>query len=545
MRRHKRVSAAGLAAALALTTAGCSGGTIRGAQDAPPPGKSPATPAETTGATKDATFVYLPDRNVVTDWDPASAHSGEIVVMQNVYESLTVYDPRTGKPEPRLATGWTSSPDRLTWTFRLRDGVTFHTGRPVDAAAVKASIERTRKTGAEAARIWDAVDGIEARDAGTLVFTLSRPAPLDLVASAGYGAYVYDTAAAGSGDLKKWFAQGRDAGSGPYTVGSWRAGGKGELTLKSFDGYWGGWKGAHYTEVAYRVTPSPTPLLLQRQEASFIPRPTPELLTQAENQGARVSRTPSFENLLALLNTRSGPLREVKVRQAVQKVIDYDALLTAVGDSIAPVGGLIPEGLPGFAQGDPPKQDLAGAQELLTRAGYGPDMNELTLTLTYARDDDGQRRLVTLLAAALKRLNVTLKATPLSRSAQWERARAADPAERQDILLTYWHPDYADASSWFADLFRSAEPVSFNVSYLNDPAVDGAVDALPKLPPADVTAAEQAYADLQRRIVTEEAAVAVPYARLHRHAYSGSIQGYVDNPAYPDVVFVHGLTPGD
>ncbi|MEV8638935.1 ABC transporter substrate-binding protein [Streptosporangium sp. NPDC051023] len=552
MRRHKRAFAAVAAAVLALTVSGCAGGRVRGAQDTPQdtprpdPSSAQSSPAASPGAPGNATFVYAPNLDVVTDWDPASSYSNEIIAMQNVYESLTVYNQRTGKAEPRLATSWTSSSDGRIWTFTLRDGAVFHTGRPVNAAAAKASIERTRKIGAGAAYIWGAVEGIEARDAKTLVFTLKYPSPLDLVASSGYAAYVYDIQATGNGDLKKWFEQGKDAGSGPYTIGSWRKGEETELTLKAFEGYWGGWDGPHYTKITYRVTPEPTTAarLLQRDEVSFVPRLSPQLFAEAARQGAQTSETASFQNLLTLFNTASGPLRDVRIRQALQKAIDYEGLIDALKGSARPTPGLVPLGLLGFTSGDLPKQDLPGAQELLAQAGYGPDLQELRLTLTYAQGDSDQRLLVTLLSSALKQLHVTLEATPLQWNAQWGRGKAKDPGKRQDIFVMYWYPDYADAYSWFVNVFRSADPISFNLSYLEDRAVDSAIDALPELTATDRAAAEKSYTELQRMIVTERAAVAVPYVQNYQRAYARSVRGYVDNPAYPNVVFVHGLAPG-
>ena len=50
---------------------------------------------------------------------------------------------RDGRPQPRLAEGWTESPDGLSWTIRLRQNAVFHDGTPVDAPAVKASLGRT------------------------------------------------------------------------------------------------------------------------------------------------------------------------------------------------------------------------------------------------------------------------------------------------------------------------------------------------------------------------------------------------------------------
>ncbi|GLW08203.1 peptide ABC transporter substrate-binding protein [Microtetraspora sp. NBRC 13810] len=536
---QKRLLVAGAAAVVALTAA-CGGGQVRGAGGAEGAGSSPAA------AGSDATFVYVPNLDVVTDWDPATSYSNEITAMQNIYESLTKYDPQSQKPVPRLATSWTSSKDGRTWTFKLREGAKFHTGRAVDAQAAKESIERTIKEAGGPAYIWDSVASIEATDPHTLTFDLKYAAPLDLIASSDYGAYVYDTRAAGSGDLKDWFGQGKDAGSGPYTVASWQKGKETELTLKAFDGYWGGWSGAHYRNIAFRVTPELTTAwqLLQRGEVTFVQRLNPQLFAQARDQGMQTSQTPSFQNLLALFNTASGPLRDVRLRQAVQKAIDYDGLVSALKGAGVAASGLVPEGLLGHVEGQAPKQDLAGAAELLKQAGYGPGGKPLDLTMTYAQGDDDQQILATLLTSALKGLNVNLTAKPLQWNTQWDQGKSEDPAKRQDIFVMYWYPDYADAYSWFVNVFHSSPKPSFNLSYLKDDAVDSKIEELPQLTATDRTAAQSVYAGLQSEIIGRQAAVAVAYTQNYQRAYAKGVQGYTDNPAYPNVVFVHDLTPG-
>jgi peptide/nickel transport system substrate-binding protein len=542
MRWHKRLLLLTAAGILAVSASACAGGQVRGSQGTAPNTTAPSGTAQPAG---DATFVYAPHLEVVTEWDPASSYSNEIIAMQNIYESLTRYNPQTQKPEPRLATSWESSDDGKKWTFTLRSGVKFHTGNTLDAEAAKAAIERTKKINEGAGYIWDAVDKIEAKDPTTLVFELKYAAPLDLIASSGYAAYIYDVKAT-DGDLKKWFAEGKDAGTGPYTIDTWEKGKEVELTLKAFDEYWGGWEGPHYKKIAYRVTPELTTAwqLLQRGEVSFVQRLNPQLFEQAGNtQGVKTSQTPSFQNLLLLFNTADGPLKDVRVRQALQKAIDYDGLVAALKGSAVKANGLVPQGLLGHDPQRQPAQDLSGATELLKQAGYGPGGKELTLKLTYAQGDDDQKLLVTLLTSTLKSLNVTLDAKPLAWETQWDQGKSKDAAKRQDVFVMYWWPDYADPFSWFVNIFRSADPVSFNLSYLEDKDIDKAIDALPELTATDRDGAQRSYQDLQRRIIDEQAAAAVPYVQNYQRAFSANADGYVDNPAYPNVVFVHDLKP--
>ncbi|MEV1204109.1 ABC transporter substrate-binding protein [Microbispora rosea] len=529
----RRLLVLGVMAVLAL--AGCGGGEVREISAANLP------------STKDSTFVYLSNLDVVTDWDPASSYSNEIMSMQNVYDSLTMYNPRTRRAAPRLAERWQSASDGKVWTFTLRSGVVFHTGRPVDAAAVKASVERTKRMGAGAAYIWDSVQQITVKDPLTVEFRLKYAAPLDLIASADYAAYIYDTQAAGAGDLKKWFQAGRDAGSGPYTVANWKKGREKELVLRAFDRYWGGWEGPHYRNIEFRVTPDLNRAyqLLLRGEASYVQRLNPALYRRARTTaGVRTLQVPSFQNMLVLFNTASGPLTDVRLRKAVQKAIDYDGLITALKGAGAPASGLVPEGLLGHTPGFPQKQDLTAAAALLNEAGYGPGARPLRLTLTYAQGDDDEELLVRKLRSALAELNVQLDAKAMQWTQQWDQGKAADPAKRQDILVMYWWPDYADAYSWFLNVFHSADPVSFNLTYLKDRDVDAKIDRLPSLLTKDRSAAETAYAELQKTLIDEKAVVAVPWVSNYQRAYLGNVQGYTDNPAYPNVVFVHELIPG-
>ena len=73
-------------------------------------------------------------RGNLDGWDPATDYSNEIIAMNNMYETLTRYDSQTGQVQPLLATKWTKSADAKTWTFTIRQGVKFHTGRAMTAA---------------------------------------------------------------------------------------------------------------------------------------------------------------------------------------------------------------------------------------------------------------------------------------------------------------------------------------------------------------------------------------------------------------------------
>ncbi|WP_043630372.1 ABC transporter substrate-binding protein [Nonomuraea candida] len=536
MRWHKRLLVAGVAGLLALTASACGGGQVRGAGGTPQPpaGAGSGSPAEqSTGQANDATFVYAPSSEVITDWDPALSYSNEIVALSNIYEGLTRYDSEEQQAKPLLATEWTSAAEGKEWTFKLRQGVRFHSGATLDAEAAKKAIERTIAKKGGAAYIWDPVDRIDAVDAGTLKFTLKYAAPLDLITSSGYAAWIYDVDAVDPGGKKT-------AGTGPYTIDSWQKGKETELTLKAYEDYWGGWKPEQYRKVAFRVTPEITTAwqLLRQGEVNFVRRLNPQLIKQAaDTEGVQTVQSPSFQNLLVLFNTAQGPTRDVRVRQALQLAIDYDGLLAAMEGAGVKASGLVPKGLLGHNAGMEPKQDLARAQELLAAAGYGPDNPELKLSLTYGIGDEDQKLLVTLLSSTLKQLNITLQAKPMNWGAQWDLGKK----KGQDIFVMYWYPDYPDAYSWFLNVFKSADKAQFNLSYLKNAEIDAGIDKLPALTATDQLAADAEFERLQRQIIEEQAAVAVPYVQNYQRALTSDVQGYVENPAYPNVVFFHDL----
>ncbi|MGH3178225.1 MAG: ABC transporter substrate-binding protein, partial [Streptosporangiaceae bacterium] len=75
-------------------------------------------------------FTYDTFTQVMVDgWDPATEYSDGIIAMSEMYETLTRYDSATHTVKPLLATSWSSAANGLTWTFHLRQGVHFHTGR--------------------------------------------------------------------------------------------------------------------------------------------------------------------------------------------------------------------------------------------------------------------------------------------------------------------------------------------------------------------------------------------------------------------------------
>jgi peptide/nickel transport system substrate-binding protein len=504
------------------------------------PGDSPAG--------QEATFTYALQSEAIVGWDPATENSNSIVPLSNVYETLTLYDPATGDVEPLLATDWETSPDGLRWTFTIRDGVRFHTGRVMTAADVEASIERTISLGQGAAYIWSAVRSISAPDDRTVVFELSQPAPIDLIASAGYAAYVYDTHVEGvkEKDLNEWFEEGNETGTGPYQLESWNPGQEVELRLTAFPDYWRGWDGPHYDRVVYRVVPEATTAaqLLRAREVTFVQRMNPQLFaTFKDDPGFQTVEAPSWQNLLGLLNTQKGALRDVRVRQAIAYGIDYEGIISALQGAVVPSSGVVPPGLWGHFDDLPNyTYDPNRAKQLLNEAGFGPGKQPLSLELTYTQGDADEQLVATIIKSNLAELNIDVQVRGLQWQTQWAKAKSADPEERQDILIFYWWPDYADPISWFVNLFHCEDEPFFNLSYYCNPQLDRLIDEVPIATATDRERAIAMYRQMQE-ILLQDAPALYLYNQNYQYAMLAGGEGFEVNPAYPNVVFVYELTP--
>src|SRR5690606_40712140 len=106
-------------------------------------------------------------------------------VLENVYDTLVVPDAE-GEFQPSLATEWTTSDDGLTWTFTLREGVTFHDGSEFDSADVVYSLERMMGEESSVAWRFASGEGVDAPDPQTVVITLTEPSPALLDNIGGY-----------------------------------------------------------------------------------------------------------------------------------------------------------------------------------------------------------------------------------------------------------------------------------------------------------------------------------------------------------------------
>ena len=139
-------------------------------------------------------------------------------------------------------------------------------------------------------------------------------------------------------------------------------------------------------------------------------------------------------------------------------------------------------------------------------------------------------------------MNVNLSTQALAWPTQWAKGKSANPAQRQDIFVEYWWPDYADPYSWFSNLLETESPPYYNLSYYSNASMDHMISQVEPLLATDKSAAAQLYRNMQVAVIQQAPPVSL-YNDNYQYAVLSGISGFTVNPAYPNVVFVHDLKP--
>ncbi|MYK32858.1 MAG: ABC transporter substrate-binding protein [Boseongicola sp. SB0670_bin_30] len=473
------------------------------------------------------------------DLDPATSFSNDGAVLANAYETLTRYVPDmsggSGTVEPVLAESWSSSDDGLTWTFKLRSGVSFSDGAEFNAASVKASIERTQAIGGGAAFIWSPVEAIETPDDMTVVMKLAWPQPMDVTASAGFAAWIMSPNAVDKDNA--WFNAGNSAGTGPYVISRYEPGQR--LIMERNKGYWGGDAGG-FENIVFEIIEDSVlaQSMLESGQADWATNlPFENIAGLEAKPGVTAHVNPSFQNLFGLLNVRRPPLDDVRVRRALALAFPYDDVIAAGTEGLGSRSmGIIPPGIWGHDMDAPvPSTDLAAAKALLDEAA----VSDVALTMTYGTGDALQQLAGELWRANLSALGIDLVLQPMAWEAQWELAKA-NPETAQDVFVMYWWPTYVTPYDFLFSLFNSEEEPFFNLGYYSNPEFDAILDEANILSNSDRAASEAKFRQANR-IVVEDAAAVFMLDMPNVHFTRSDIEGYVDNPAYGHVVFANEL----
>ena len=477
--------------------------------------------------------------------DPSIEYSNGIMVLQNVYETLTHYDPAQDTVVPMLATSWTSNEDGTVWVFQIRDDVVFHDGSKLTAQQVVSSFQRSMDLGQGGAYIWDAVlsengGSVEATGEYEVTITCGYPCAMDLVTSSAYAAYVMSDSVLDK-DVE-YFNQGHDGGTGPYMIT--QANGD-SVVLQAFAEYRGGWTEAQYPYVYIREVSesSARRQMLETGEAQIACEfsSTDLEALEAQTDKVHVVKAETFNNVIMFINTEIEPGSNADFRRALAYAFPYEETVNDVmnGNAVQSVG-TVPFGLWGHS--DDIQQyhlDMDKAKGYLDKSGV--DTNGLKLTVTYMTGDDTYASALQLYQVNLRQLGIDLELKSMEWDQQWAQAQNTNPKDRQDMFLFIWWPDYADPVSWFTSLLHSEDEIVYNLSYLHDDALDALIDEAVQLTVTDREAATKDYIEAQK-ILADEAYYLNLYDQVHTYVVSNTVEGVAENPAYSYTIDYYQVT---
>ncbi|WP_398483324.1 ABC transporter substrate-binding protein [Tardiphaga sp.] len=298
------------------------------------------------------------------------------MVSGNIYEGLLRYS-KTLEPQPGLAESWTISPDAKTYTFKLKQGVTWHDGKPFTSADVLFSIETLKVTHARARGNLVQLDKVEAPDDYTVVFTLKQPfGPFIGIFEVGSMPMIPKHIYEGT-DVKTNPANNTPIGTGPFMLKEWKKGSFIQLVKNPnyhvkgkpyIDGiYWQVIPDAAARSVAYET--GKVDVLPGGSIENFdVPRVSKLPNTCVTGEGWEF-----FSPLAWMwLNNRNPILANKKVRQAIMFAVDREFAKDVIWNGLGKVATGPSASTIKFYTDDVPKYpyDPAKAKALLKEAGY-------------------------------------------------------------------------------------------------------------------------------------------------------------------------------
>ena len=363
------------------------------------------------------------------------------MLMINIYDYLVTAQPGGGVA-PSLAKSWTVSPDGLTYTFALRDDVTFHDGGKFSAKDVVFTVKRMLALKRGVAFLFANIKDVEAVDPHTVRFTLTQPftpfvASLVRLAILNEDLVRKNIKPGPFGDLGDYgqaFLSGTDAASGPYRLV--KHGAQDETVLGKFDGYFKGWgpNAPESVHLKYGNEPATVRALFARQELELtrVALPPEVLAGLAKTPGVKLALDRQPLMFQFKLNMAKAPTDDINFRKAIVLGFDYDAmygLLDVAGIKAGtPSHGAIPSNAIGYDASLPVMhRDLAAAKAALAQSKYKPDQVALDLIWTKEVPQEEKYALLFQQSMADLGIKVNILSTPWAQVQQMVSSNATTP----------------------------------------------------------------------------------------------------------------------
>jgi peptide/nickel transport system substrate-binding protein len=479
----------------------------------------------------------------IVSLDPAEVYEapgGEVV--GNLYDRLIEIDPLApGRLRPGLALSWQVGADGRTYTFTLRADARFTSGAAVTAADAAFSLERVLKLGKAPALVLRQLglsrenvgDRVRVLDDHTLVVATPYPVAPSLVFACltSAAASVVDRRAAMAhaeeGDFGNLWLAAHSAGSGPYSLLTWRP--TEHYTLDANDAYWGGAPANRRIIVRHIKEPATQRLMLMRGDLDYArDLDKDQLEALAGIAGIRIDRGIQGNITYLALNQRNPYLRRPEVIEAFKYLVDYDGMERSIlGGTRIVHQGFEPQGFLGAIDDRPYRYDPARARALLAQAEFA-DGFDVTMD---ARNAWPSMELAQALQASFAAAGVRLAII----AGDGKQVLTKYRARHHDIFIGEWGPDYPDphsnAEAFIVNDDNSDGAAKKTPAWRNgwsDPALSVGVAAAMTEP--DASRRAELYGALQRRHQQE-----APFVFMFQHvevaAHRAAVDGFVIGPS--------------
>ena len=414
-----------------------------------------ATTAQTTGAlaqTPKDTVVMAKQIDDIISLDPAEAFEfSGVEVVTNLYDKLMGVDlAKNNELVPELAQSWSVTPDNLTYTFKLRPGVKFHSGNPLTAADVVYSFQRAvtlnKSPGFILAQFGFTKDNVtekvKATDDSTLVITVSKPfAPTFFLNCLTSGvASIVDTklvkANEKDGDWGNGWLKQNSAGSGAYKVRAYRP--NEQYALDANESWYKGAPKNKRIVVRHVAEPASQRLLLEKGDIDIARNLSKDQLAAVKsNKDVELVQGDKGYILYLGLNTKNPNFAKSEVREALKYLVDYASIeRNIVEGTYKAHQSFLPKGFLGAIDDQPYKYDPAKAKELLAKAGLP---NGFTVTMD-VRSVNPITDIAQAIQSSWGQAGIKLELIPGDGKQTLTKYRA----RTHDIYIGQWGPDYLD-----------------------------------------------------------------------------------------------------
>jgi peptide/nickel transport system substrate-binding protein/oligopeptide transport system substrate-binding protein len=397
-----------------------------------------------------------------------------------VFDGLMRFTP-DARVEPGLATRYELSPDGLTYTFHLRPGVTFHDGTPFTARNVVRTFQRVLDPASRGGRAWPllpirgaadfaagrarSIAGLAAPDDSTVAITLTEPlAVFPKYLAMPLASIVPDSTPADFGQ--------HPVGTGPWKLVDWQT--DDYLRFARNERYFGGTPEAE--SLLVRIIPEPSTSVAEFESGNvdilYIPESDTRSWEQTDERSAMLQSAAGLQLWYVGINTTRGPLKDARVRQAINHAVDVRTILDQlIGGRGRLAAGVIPPSLEGADTTRRPYPfDVRRARQLLAEAGY-PNGIDVEL---WSSQTPPFPRVAEALQGYLTDAGIRVKLVQREASAMREAARNG----QTDLVLKDWWADYPDAENFLYPLLHSASAgVGGNVSFYHNAEYDRIVSA--------------------------------------------------------------------